>query len=517
MRIRSIVISITLLAVTAFIMGTAGPVSAEKVLRIGTPKEPVNLNPVLISEIYGESVACSLFDTLISFKESASNPAPLLAEKWEISPDGKVYTFYLRRGVKFHNGDEMKASDVVYTFEAIQKPENASPSKQFFEPVKKIEAVDDYTVRLTLDGPYAPLLLAIGTVTAGIIPQKVVEAIGMEKFDRAPVGTGAFKFVEWVPDDRIVLEKNKDYFLKEPNLDKVIYRPIPKPEVMASELQAGGLDIGSDLLPQDIGRLGKEGLNVLSVPGLSNTYIGFNFVNPPFSDVRFRKAVYHAMPFKQAIAGIFRNTSQRAYSWIPVGVLGDDLEYMKGRALEYDEDKAKDLFDALKKDGVLKEGFTFSIYAPQNPQRKKVAEAIATQLRKYGMTVKVESPEWGTLLPILKKGDAGMYIIGWGSVPDPDRWTYKLFHPDSDWNFSQYDVPAVTEALVKGRTVVDPKMRTDLYAGAMRKALGEDYIHIPLVWKKTINVLNKRVKDFKPSPQQYVNLVTSERNVDIEK
>jgi peptide/nickel transport system substrate-binding protein len=515
MRIRALTLTLAVLLALVLLLGLGGPAAAEKVLKVGTPKEPANLNPVLISEIYGESVACSLYDTLVSFKEDAASPAPLLAEKWEIEQEGKLYTFHLRKGVKFHNGDELKAADVVYTFQAIKDPENASPSKQFFDPVVKIEAPDDYTVRLTLEKPYAPLLLAIGTPTAGIIPAKVVKAMGMDKFDRAPVGTGAFKFVEWVPDDRIVLSKNPDYFLGAPKLDRVIYRPIPKPEVMASELQAGGLHIGSDLLPQDIDRLKKEGLKVLSTAGLSNTYIGFSAANAPFSDVRFRKAVYHCLPLEQIIKGIYRDTSEQAYSWIPVGVPGDDLAYMKGRTLTYDEAKAKELFDSLKKDGVLKEGFEFTIYCPQNPQRKKIAEAISTQLRKFGISARVETPEWASLLPILKKGGAGIYIMGWGSVPDPDRWTYKLFHPDSVWNFSRYNDPVVTEALEKGRVTVVPEARAALYAKAMRKALGEDYIHIPVVWKKTINVVSEKVKGFQPSPQQYIHLVTAKRNVDL--
>jgi peptide/nickel transport system substrate-binding protein len=120
------------------------------------------------------------------------------------------------------------------------------------------------------------------------------------------------------------------------------------------------------------------------------------------------------------------------------------------------------------------------------------------------------------LLPLLKKGTAGIYLMGWGSVPDPDRWTYKIFHPESVWNFSKYNNQSVTDALVKGRVTADVKARGKLYADAMRKALGEDYIHIPVVWKKTINVANKRVKDFQPSPQRYVHLVTEKRNVDVE-
>lgn len=490
-------------------------VAAEKVLTIGISKEPANLNPVLIPGIYGEALAGNLFDTLISFKESASEPAPALAEKWDITEDGKEYTFFLRKGVQFHNGQEMKASDVKYTLEAIMNPDNASPSKEFFSLIEQIEVVDDYTVKLTLKSPYAPLLLALGNPTAGIIPENVVEEVGMDKFDRHPIGTGAFKFVEWLPDDRITLEKNENYFLGSPNIDKVVFRPIPKPEVMAAELEAGGLDIGHQLLAQDVKRLADEdSLDVKTISGLGNSYLGFSFEKEPFSDVRFRKAFYHAVPFDAAIKGIWDGVGERSYSWIPNGVFPDDTAYMMEHALAYDKDKATALFDELKAEGVLEDGFEFSIYTSQNPYRVKIATAIATELRKYDLKAKVESLEWGTLFPLLKEG-VGVYIMGWGSVPDPDRWTYKIFHSDSTMNFSKYKLPEIDEALELGRTLVGNEKRGEQYKKVMRKALAEDYIHIPLVFKSVTAVMNTRVQGFEPSAQDYFHLVTEKRNVDV--
>lgn len=509
---KFVVLLTTLLLATSMFASVA---SAEKVLRIGIAKEPANLNPVLLQGVYGESVAGSIFDTMVSFKESAKEAAPLLAESWDISKDGKVYTFKLRKGVKFHNGDALTSADVKYTLEAIMDEKNASPSAQFFKPVTSIKTPDAYTVVISLADPYAPFLLALGSHTAGIMPAKAAAAMGMEKFDRAPIGTGPFKFVEWAPDDKIVLAKNANYFIAEPKVDKVIFRPIPKPETMAAELLAGGLDIGSELLPQDIDRMKKEGLMVKSVPGLTSRYLGFNAERKPFSDVRFRQAVYHAVPFAQAIPGIFRDAGDRAYSWIPVGVLGDDVDYMTKRALPYDPARAKKLFAELKQEGVMPENFEFTIYSPQDPQRKKIATVVSTQLRQYGIKVKVETPEWATLFPMLKAGKCDMYAMGWGSVPDPDRWTYKIFIPESNMNFSKYSDPLVTEALKKGRTLSDPATRAKLYQTAMRKALVEDYIHIPIAFLKTTIVVNDKVMGIEPSPQRYMHLVTEKRNVDI--
>ena len=501
----------------ALMAGFSHPVMAgEKILKIGMAKEPAKLNPVLIPGIFGEAVAGNIFDTLVSFKESASIPAPCLASRWEISQDGKEYTFHLREDVKFHNGEKLTARDVKFTIEAIMDPANASPSKEFFDPVERIEVQGDHIVKLYLKAPYSPLMLALGSHTAGIMPAAHVKEVGMDKFDAHPVGTGPFIFVEWLPDERIVLKKNPDYFLVEPALDKIIFRPVPKPEVMAAEIESGGIDMAQNLLPQDIERLkDNKRLNVMTIAGLSNSYIGFSHKKPPFSDVRFRKAVYHAVPFDAAINGIWREVGQRSYSWIPQGVFPDDTEYMKSKALPYDKAKAQAYFDELKKEGFLKDGFEFSIYTSQNPYRVKIATAVATELRKYGLKAKVESLEWGSLFPILKE-DSGFYIMGWGSVPDPDRWTYKIFHTGSAMNFSHYELPEIDAALELGRTLVSPEKRGEQYKKVMRKALGEDYIHIPLVFKSVTIVTGKDVHGFAPSPQNYFHLVTEKRNVTVE-
>lgn len=487
----------------------------EKVLRIGISQEPANLNPVLIAGVYGEALAGNIFDTLVSLKEDSADPQPLLATDWEISDDGRTYTFNLREDVTFHNGEALTAEDVQFTLEQIMDPDNASPSIEFFEPVTEVVVVDEYTVRLELDSPYAPLLLALGNPTAGIIPKDTVEEMGMDAFDRDPVGSGPYEFVELVPDDRIVLEKNADYFLDEPALDRVVFRPIPQPETMAAELQAGGLDIAGNIQPQDIDRLdAMDGMSVMSTPGLSNRYLGFGDQNEPFSDVRFRRAIYHAVDFASAIEGVWGQAGERAYSWIPPNTLGGETSFLEEAALEYDPERAGELFDELRADGVLPQDFSFTIYSPQDPQRSRIAQAVATAVQEYGMQASVETPEWGTLLPLLE-GGVNMYAMGWGSVPDPDRWTYKIFYSESNRNFSMYENERIDELLEEGRRTTDPDERREIYHEIMRQTLAEDYVHIPLVWLNTIVGVRDRVEGFEPSPQGYFHLVTDERNVTI--
>lgn len=495
---------------------SSAPATEIRELIIGISQEPANLNPVLIPGLYGEAVAGNIFDTLVSFKEDSSRPAPLIARRWDISPDGLSYTFYLRDDVVFHDGTPLTAEDVEFTIEAILDPANASPSKEFFNPVEEIVVEDDYTITFNLSAPYAPFLLALGNPTCGILPKAIVEEVGMDEFDLNPVGTGPYRFVEWRPDDRIVLEKNPDYFITEPALDRVIFRPIPKPETMAAEVLAGGIDIAGDVLPQDIPRLRNDpAVEIMQRPGLSNSYLGFNAQRAPFNDVRFREALFRAVPFDQAIQGIWSDAAQRAYSWIPPGVVGNDAEYLSSHIPGYDPERAAQLFAELRADGVIGDNFSFTLYTNQDPYRTRMATTIATELRDYGVDVQVETPEWGTLFPILQDGP-GVWILGWGSVPDPDRWTYKIFVTDSSMNFSQYSDPAVDQALELGRTLVDPAQRQEQYEFLMRRLLTEELVHIPFVWMNVTNAVSTRVVGYEPSPQTYFHLVTEERNVTVE-
>ncbi|MFW5695300.1 MAG: ABC transporter substrate-binding protein [Alkalispirochaeta sp.] len=484
-------------------------------LRIGIAQEPADLNAIMISDLYSEALAGNMYDTLVSLKEDSSNPQPLLAESWEISDDGLTYTFSLREDVVFHNGEPLTAEDVQYTYEQILNPDNASPSAEFFQQIDEIIVDDEYTVRFELDSPSAALLLAMGNPSTGIIPMDYAEEVGMDGFDREPVGTGPYRFVELVPDDRIVLERNPDYFLAEPALDRVVFRPIPQAETMAAELLSGGIHIATNILPQDIGRIeSRDNLEVQIVPGLANRYLGFVDDEEPFSDVRFRQAIYHMIDVDAMVEGIWGEGGTRAYSWIPPNTLGGETDELEEAALDYDPDRAAELIDELRADGVLEEDFSFTIYSVDDPARLRVAQAVATALREFDISASVESPEFGTLLTMLQEG-VPMYTMGWGSVPDPDRWTYRIFHSTSNRNFSQYENSEVDDLLDEGRRVTDSDERREIYHEVMEQTLATDYVHIPLVWLNQIVGVDQRVVDFEASPQGYFNLVTAERNVSL--
>lgn len=508
---RIVSLCICCLSLLVFLVSGA---SAEKVLRVGIGKEPTTLNPLFMEGIFAESIAGNIFDTLVGSKDSMAEVEPLLAKRWKISDDGKTYTFFLRKGVLFHNGQELTSRDVKFTLDLTLDENTASPNRQFLQSIKKIETPDPYTVVFTLSTPHAPLLLALANPSVGILSASHVTKVGLDGLSHNPIGTGPFSFVEMVAGKHILLKKNPAYFIAEPNLDAVVFLPIVQQSRMARELEAGRIDLATEIFPQDVPRLVNQGFVAQSVPGLLLRYLGFSAQMMPFNDVRFRKAVYHAISFDSILPQVFNGLVKRAYSWIPEGLIGDDLEYMTAKALPFDVVKAKRLLAELKAEGIFHEGLSFNIYT-SGEEFTAVAEDIRAQLEKIGINSNVVSLDWVAFFPLLKAGKCGMFIMGWGSVPDPHRWTYRPFVPDSSMNFSRYENDLVTRYLKAGARSSDPVERGALYRKAMRKALGEDYIHIPLVWVKTLTVASPRLIGFTPSPQKYVHLVTWGRNVDL--
>ncbi|MBW7884988.1 MAG: ABC transporter substrate-binding protein, partial [Caldilineaceae bacterium] len=220
------------------------------VLRIGLDVDAGTGDPRLARDTSAFRLRELVFDGLVEVQPDYS-PMPSLALSWE-NPDDLTWIFKLRQGVKFHNGDELTAADVKYTFDTILDESFASPSRSFFIPITAVDVIDDYTVQFTLDQPYGPFL---SYLTMGIVPKSVAEA-DPEGFANSPVGTGPFKFVEWKRGDSITLEANDDYWNGRPKLDGIEIKVVPDNSARVVALEAGDLDLAqSPLSPQDVKRM----------------------------------------------------------------------------------------------------------------------------------------------------------------------------------------------------------------------------------------------------------------------
>ena len=352
--------------------------------------------------------------------------------------------------------------------------------------------IDQYTVRFYLQEPYSPFLLAM---TFGIVPKDYVTEVGRDYFARNPIGSGPFKLTEWRSGDRVVLAANPDYYLGKPNLDTVVIRPISEPTVQAIELKSGGIDVATHLGVPQLEELSADSrFEVVSAPGTSLDFIGFMNTLPPYDNVDLRRVLYMATPFTQAVPSMYNNIGVRGYSWISPMLWPDDSEYMKAHALEYNPGEAKRLYEQLKAEGVVADDFVVDVWvASSSGPQLRLAEIMVTSLQQIGIRARTQVIEFGTLMDKMAAEETGVYFFGFGSDADPDFWLYRWFHSEGSLNFSKYADPDVDRWLDEARAVTDQEQRGELYKQVLRRALTEDYIHIPYAFLNDTLVYNKRV------------------------
>jgi peptide/nickel transport system substrate-binding protein len=498
-------------------------------LTIGVSQTFKDLDPRVSNSAYDAYVYLEVFDDLIGLDPDTLKPIPHIAKAWEVAEDGSSGTFYLNEGIKFHNGEDLTAEDVAYTFNWVIDPANGSPNASEYEWIQEVVVIDDYTVKFINKPEWTPFCPGMVSESASIVPMDTCEEMGPEAFNLAPIGSGPYKFVEWKAGDRITLERNEDYWLVKPNLDKVIYRPIPNLATMMLELEAGGVDIVDNMPAQDVQRFrDMEGIEVQQVASLSYFYIAFNCSHAPSSDVRFRKATYMSVNMDAAIFSIFQGlTGVRAYGCTPPALWGGDREYLADSiALKEDDAAAKALFEELKTEGVIPEGFKTTIYCPLDPRRTQLATILATNLTENGIKAEVQPLDWGPLLDLLYRSEADplgedyeIFLMGWSGGPDPHDFIYYLLTTENAVigtanNFSWYSNPEADALIRQADTYpgCDQAAREALYVEAQRKIFSE-YPHIPGYHYIETRGVSTRVHDFQISPLSWIQLCSPSNNV----
>ena len=311
---------------------------------IGFLGDATSLNPVIATDGQSYIAEWPIFDSLVELDEKLG-VKPLLAESWEVSRDGLTYTFKLKKGVKWHDGKPFTARDVAFTFYSVLDPKVTTPHRGYFDALvgfpeltnkdnpkkpeelaqKPIEVIDDYTIRFRLRYPYGAFLAVLVNPRAGIIPEHLLKGVDLNtaEYNRKPIGTGPFKFVEWKRGERIVLEANPDYHAGRPALDRLIYRVIPDTVVLLQELRAGGVDFIERPPLTEVGRLKQTpGLKVLTADNTSYTYFGFRQDLAPFDDLRVRRAFYHAIDIPAIVREVLQGYGADLERAVPAGQLG---------------------------------------------------------------------------------------------------------------------------------------------------------------------------------------------------
>ncbi len=428
-------------------------------LTIGTNQDAVGFDPHLTNATASYRILENVYNGLLTFNDKLEIQ-PDLAESYTVDSPTQ-YTFKLRKGVKFHNGRELKAADVKYSLERIADEKTASPRRTELTPIDKIETPDDYTVVIKLKNPYSPLLAILANRTTAIVPKEVVDANG-GKMDKVAVGTGPFKFVEYVPNTRTKLEKNPDYFVKgQPLLDAVIYQPIPDDTARSTAVRTGAVDMIEYAPAKDLALFKGDSKLVLTGEGNNNVrYLAFNTKVKPFDNVKVRQAIAWAVDRKAvldaAVSGA--GTELTGGPFLPSFWPGLQQPYYK-----QDLAKAKQLLT----EAGYPNGFKAKLKnTPTYAFLGNAGIVVQEQLKAVGIEFEIISLEWSVFLRDYLAKDFEAVVSGYSAFVDPHPPLDGTYVTGRQNNFMNYSNPKFDELVAKAATISDQAERAKLYREA---------------------------------------------------
>ncbi|MCK5492919.1 MAG: peptide-binding protein [Candidatus Omnitrophica bacterium] len=473
--------------------------------------QPSILIPMLASDSASHGVAGLIFNGLVKYDTDLTLTGDL-AESWVVSEDGLEITFNLRKGVKWHDGVEFTADDVMFGYETIINENTLTAYKEDYLQVKKAEVIDKYTFRVNYEKPFAPALSTWGSLV--VLPKHLLEGKDIAKVDfaRNPIGMGPFKFSKWVAGQEVVLTSNHNYFDGRPYLDRYIYRIIPDSATRFMELKAGGVDqMGLSALQyrkQTTTSYFKENFQKFKYPTFNYTYMGFNLKHPWFKDKRVRQAIGYAIDKKEIIKGVLFGLGNPATGpYVPnTWPYNPDV-----KKYNYNPEKAKRLlkeagWEDTNGDGLLdKDGnpFEFTILTNMgNSYRIKTASIIQWRLKKIGIKVNIRILEWSSFInEFIDKKRFEVVLLGWSIGLDPDQ--YDIWHSsktkEKEFNFISYKNEEVDFLLEKGRRTFDIEERKKYYF-KLQEILAEDAPYIFLYVPDSLPIIHSRFKGIKPEP-----------------
>ncbi|HEY5974301.1 MAG TPA: peptide-binding protein [Geobacteraceae bacterium] len=476
----------------------------------GTIGEPSTLVPLLASDASSHAVAGQVYNGLLKYDKNLQLTGDL-ADSWDVAPDGLTITFHLRRGVRWHDGQPFTTRDVLYTYRVTIDPKTPTAYAEDFKQVQSVTAPDPYTVRVTYAKPFAPALASWGVA---ILPAHLLEGKEITKSElaRHPVGTGPYRFKEWVAGQKVVLESNHDYFEGRPYIDRLIYRVIPDTSTMYMELKAGGLDL-MNLTPVQYSRQTSnleflERFAKYRYPAAAYTYLGYNLRNPLFTDQRVRQAITSAINKDELIHGVLFGMGQLAHGPFKPGTWAHNPNI---KAFPYDPARAAALLAEAgwrerNGDGILvKNGkpFQFTILTNQgNDARLKTAQIIQFRLKKVGIDVKIRVIEWASLLTnFIDKGNFDALIMGWTITPDPDL--FDVWHSSKtgpkELNFIGYKNAEVDRLIEDGRHTFDQEKRRRCY-WRIQEIFAQEQPYTFLYVPDALPVVSARFRGIEPAP-----------------
>ncbi len=469
-------------------------------LVIAVMSDASSLDPHGSNDVPSSVVQENIFETLVNRDEN-NEIVPGLAETWE-QVDETTWTFQLREGISFHDGEAFNAEAVKANLDRIRDEEVASPRFFLYEMVTEVNAIDEYEVEIKTEYPFSPLLAHLSHNGGGMIsPASIAEdyealeggADPGSVVSENPVGTGYFEFDSWNAGTEIKLVKNENYWNEPVNVDSVAFRVVPDSQVRAADLETGNVHIIDPVQPNEVERINNSGsASVLQTPSSSLAYLGFNTEKEPFDDPLVRQAISYAIDRQAIIEGVYDEFAIPANGPLAPGIFGysDDID-----AVEFDMDRARELIE----EAGMTDGFTTSIWTNDNPQRQSIAVLVQEALAELNIDVSINVMEFGAYLDQTAAGEHDMFILGWSNpTGDADYGMYALFHSSqkgNPGNRSFYENAEVDELLEEGRREADTAKREEIYA-EVAQLLTDDAPMAFLVHTEYLNGVSDNVTGF---------------------
>lgn len=458
---------------------------------------PRTLDPRLSTDVSSARIQQLIYNSLVK-KNRASEIVPDLAESWEMTDD-RTYRFVLRANVRFHDGSILTTRDVKATFDAVMSESLASPRKAAYQKLETITIIDDRTIEFRTSEPFAPFLI---NMVLGILPESQA-AVMDPSTPIEPVGTGPFRLKERTGGERVLLEVFPEYFGERAALDWLEFRVIPDDAIRVMELEKGSIDfIQNDIPPDSVARLrNNPGLKVMTAPGTSYYYVGFNFrlKDHPTADPAVRKALALALNRDEIIRYVLGGLADNAVSVLSEGHWAFNPAIPQ---VPFDRDEAMRLMDLAGFPEKNGQRFNLEFKVSQNKHSILLAEIVQAQWGAVGVHVTLRSLEWGTFYDDIIKGNFTAYIMSWVGVTDPDIY-HSIFHsrsiPPNGRNRGYYSSPDLDILLDLARIEMDEGRRAEIYR-SVQDILARDLPYVSLWHAHNVAVMKTGLNNFRFYP-----------------
>ena len=513
-----------LVAAVALACALAAAGAQAKTLVYCSEGSPENFSPMLNTTGTTFDANKPIYNTLVDFKPGSTEVGPSLAESWEVSPDGTVFTFHLRHDAKWQSNHNFKptrgvtADDVVFTFERQWKDSNPYHKvsggdysyfgdMDFPKLLKSVDKVDDYTVRFTLNVPNAPFLSDLAMDFSSIMSKEYADAMlkmgKPELIDQEPIGSGPFYLQQYQKDATIRYRVFDGYWGPKPKIDTLVFSINKEAAVRLAKLQANECQIMAYPNPADLAKIDSDpNLKMMSAPGLNIGYLAMNVTKKPLDDVRVRKAINMAIDKKAILQAVYQGAGQPAKNLIPPTMWSYNNAVQD---FPYDPEAAKKLLaEAGVPDGFETDLWAMPVQRPYNPDARRIAELMQADLAKVGIKAKIVSFEWGEYRKRVQNGEDMMAELGWtGDNGDPDNFFNNLAScaaarpgggSSTKWCNKEFD-----DLITKAAQITDQAERAKLYEQA-QVVMHDDTPYFLIAHSVVFMPMRKNVVGYQMSP-----------------